>query len=352
MTRTRPSRGCRTAAPGRALALGVLLCCACDPPIPRLANLVPLPRDAADELFLPRPDAGEQPDTRTGDGGAIVPVAPDPGFPDFPSPDCGIPAEVPPAARAAYTRMHALRAAAALPCLEVDLRIARAAELHCAYFSTNAHRPDCVANPHRQVAACPGFTGARFSERLAAAGYPGPPAFEVMAYTGHGAAAVRLWLDSVWHRIPLLAPEVATMGFGSTADCDTMDFGLAASVPRNAVITYPLGGQRDVPLQFDGNEAPPPPPPPQGWPSGYPVSLHAPGVRIDQHSFTADDGVELPHTFLAPGDPRAHDLLVDEHFLYAHRPLQPGTRYRVRLAGRRAGLPVEYTWSFTTRAAR
>ena len=129
-----------------------------------------------------------------------------------------------------------------------------------------------------------------------------------------------------------------------------MDFGLStgSSEPQNLV--YPFDGQTDVPRSFSGRESPEPPAPPEGWPSGYPVSLNAPGMTVREHTIVVDGGTEnIPHIFMAPGDARAHDLLVDEFFLYTHRPLAPKTRYRVRLAGEQNGKPIVFEWTFTTR---
>jgi hypothetical protein len=171
-----------------------------------------------------------------------------------------------------------------------------------------------------------------------------------MAYVGHGRTAVGQWLDSVWHRIPIVSPDVDEAGYGKSGRCDTMDFGLSTgtSEPRNLV--YPFDGQTDVPRSFSGRESPEPPAPPEGWPSGYPVSLNAPGMTVREHTIVVDGGSEnIPHIFMAPGDERAHDLLVDEFFLYTHRPLAEKTRYRVRLAGEQNGNPIEFEWTFTTR---
>ena len=170
--------------------------------------------------------------------------------------------------------------------------------------------------------------------------YKGHPRFEVMAYVGHGRTAVGQWLDSVWHRIPIVSPDVDEAGYGKSGRCDTMDFGLSTgtSEPRNLV--YPFDGQTEVPRAFSGRESPEPPAPPEGWPSGYPISLNAPGMTVREHTIVVDGGTEnIPHIFIAPGDARAHDLLVDEFFLYTHRPLareDPLPRARGRRAERQA----------------
>ncbi len=176
-----------------------------------------------------------------------------------------------------------------------------------------------------------------FSDRMGMMSYKGHPRFEVMAYVGHGRTAVGQWLDSVWHRIPIVSPDVDEAGYGKSGRCDTMDFGLSTgtSEPRNLV--YPFDGQTEVPRAFSGRESPEPPAPPEGWPSGYPISLNAPGMTVREHTIVVDGGTEnIPHIFIAPGD---HELLVDEFFLYTHRPLadeDPLPRARGRRAERQA----------------
>jgi hypothetical protein len=198
-----------------------------------------------------------------------------------------------------------------------------------------------------------------FGERLRLAGYGGQARFEVMAYVGDGRTSVRLWLDSVWHRLPILSPEVEQAGYGASRSgplrCDTIDFGMGAGrTPAWQTVVYPYDGQVGVPRSFAGREVPEPPRPPGGWPSGYPITLYAAGVTATDHRITVDGSDQvLDHVFVAPGDPRALGLLVDEMMLYTLRPLAPATRYRVRIDGTKASgqgsAPVRFEWTFTTR---
>jgi hypothetical protein len=249
----------------------------------------------------------------------------------------------------AIEEVNRIRRSAGLGCIEQVPEIARAAERHCQYYVANTG--SCIARPHREASDCASFVAETFGDRLRLAGYRGHPSFEVMAYVGHGRTSVHLWLDSVWHRIPLLSPDVQQAGYGAAGRCDTLDFGIAtpgAARPRDVV--YPHDGQTGVPRSFSGREAPEPPPPPAGWPSGYPVTLYAAGLRVHEHDLRID-GTEtpLPHELLTPEDPRAAGLLLDEITLYAHRPLAPRTRYRVLITGTREGTPTRFEWTFTTR---
>lgn len=260
------------------------------------------------------------------------------------------PAGTHPQAEKAYDRVNAYRKAVGLPCVNVVPEIAAAAAAHCGYYVAN--RGACVASPHREVATCKGFTGERFSDRLRAASYGGNPAYEAMTYVGSGAQAVDKWVDSVWHRIPILSPWVNDVGYGTARSCDTMDFAWAAagSAPA-APVTYPYAGQTKVPTSFDGRlESPVLPAPPRGWPSGYPIIVYARDLTATTHELRNDRGEALPHVWLTPADAAAtHGILRNEALMYAHAPLEKRTTYTVVVAGTRQGQPVRLEWSFTTR---
>jgi hypothetical protein len=268
---------------------------------------------------------------------------------DMPPSGCPeAPAGMDPDAVLAIEEVNRLRRAVGMGCIALSPEISVAAERHCAYYVNNAG--SCTAKPHREVSACKNFTAETFSERLRMASYTGNPRFEVMAYVGHGRTSVGQWLDSVWHRIPIFSSEVDQAGYGKSGRCDTMDFALSTDSAEIRNLLYPFDGQTNIPRSFSGRESPEPPAPPQGWPSGYPVTLYAANATITEHTIAVDGTSDfLPHTFLAPGDARAYGLLVDEFFLYTHRPLAGKTRYRVRFAGTQNGAPVEFSWTFTTK---
>jgi hypothetical protein len=161
---------------------------------------------------------------------------------------------------------------------------------------------------------------------------------------------VDLWVDSVWHRIPILSPWVDDLGYGGAAGCDTMNFGRASPAAAAGPVTYPYNGQTDVPRQFDGRlEFPPLPAPPEGWPSGYPITIYADELEVATHELLDDRMQPVPHVWIAPGAPAARGILRREMVLYAHVPLKAATAYIVRIDGRRAGWPIRLEWTFATR---
>jgi uncharacterized protein YkwD len=248
----------------------------------------------------------------------------------------------------AYDRVNAYRMAAGLPCSAFVPEIATAAVAHCAYYVAN--KGACVASPHREVDGCMKFRAERFVERMKMASYGGNPAYETMTYVGVGAKAVDKWVDSVWHRIPVLSPWVTDAGYGSVDRCDTMDFGWAGAPRVQAPVMYPFDGETSVPRSFEGRtESPTLPAPPKGWPSGYPIIVYAAELQVTSHQLLDAEMQEVPHVWMAPDDAASMGILRNEVVMYAHAPLKKETSYRVVIEGTQKGAAVHLAWSFTTR---
>ncbi len=313
-----------------------------DTGVPPMDSGVP-PRDTG----VPPTDSGVRVDTGVPPRDTGVPPT-DSGTTACPAPPGGASAN----AVLAYNLTNNTRRAMGLQCQTMVTTINTAAQNHCNYYSANRGVPMCVANAHGEVMSCSMFTGASFSTRMTAAGYRGSPSFEVMAFVNNGTAATQMWIDSIWHRTPVLSPWTLDMGYGSATGCDTIDYGVGAgsSVPATTIATYPYANQTGVPVSFSGNEGPPPPPPPTGWPSGYPITIYFRGT-IATHTLTVDgSATEIPHTWLAPGAPESMGLLSREFVMYAHRPLTAATRYRVRATGTAmGGGATSIDFVFTTR---
>lgn len=250
--------------------------------------------------------------------------------------------------------VNTLRRAAGASCVTLDLAISQAASAHCAYYSLNKEiDPLCTQSPHYEVEGCLGFTGATPADRVRAAGSTSNAGGEVMAFLNDPLHAIQIWVDSVWHRIPILDPATTVIGYGSAEGCDTIDFG-SGKVDAKNVVLYPYDGQLDVNPAFDGsNEGPMPPAPATGWPSSNPISIYAQRLNVTEHLLFVDgDPTPLEHTWL---DPMAPSLAADQQrllrnvvFMYANQPFLPNTRYRVKISGTYAGGTLSREWTFTT----
>lgn len=277
-------------------------------------------------------NAGDASTPHIGDGGAC-PAAPS-----------GTGAQ----AIAALQLENAVRAKMGSPCATMVTALNTACDKHCAYYDANKSSSTCDADPHSEVSGCTDYVAVNFWQRDTAAGYAGQASFEDFAFDGNGAAAVQQWIDSVWHRTPILSPWVCDIGYGSATGCDTMDFGVGAgmTVSASLIVSYPYDGQTGVPRSFDGNEGPAPPAPPNGFPSGYPVHVWAQGVSVTTHEFGLDGGAMLSHQLITP---QTSQYAQDVAILYGDAPLAAATRYRVRVAGtRQGGSSFDVSFAFTT----
>jgi uncharacterized protein YkwD len=239
--------------------------------------------------------------------------------------------------------VNTLRAHMGLPCMTLVPEINTSAQKHCDYYQQNEADKACIANAHEEVETCPGFVAKSFSARMTAAGYAGQPRSEVMAFSGDPARAIAMWINSVYHRTPLLSPWLAEMGYGMTEDCDTIDLGLAKGAKPSDAMTavYPYPGQVDVPVDFDGShEGPTPPEPPTGWPSASPVHLYVKSYTVTSHEVFIKQTCEaLPHQWLPD---------KEQYILYPDKPFAKNTEYRVVIKGTKGGAPLDFDWTFTT----
>jgi uncharacterized protein YkwD len=311
--------------------------------------------DAGSGLPSPQPPPTDtEPTTPTPDAG--VDAGSDP-LPELMPVDAGslsqcpaAPAGADPQAVEALDYINTLRLAAGAGCTSMVATINSAAQNHCDYYAGNTGA--CTSNPHAEVMGCTGFTGATPGDRLKAAGYSSRGWSEVMAFLDDPQGAIDMWINSVWHRLPLLDPWTGELGYGHATRCDTVDFGNGASgVPNDIVVVYPYAQQTGVPTSFDGSrEGPTPPAPATGWPSSSPITLYASGMQITEHTLLKDgDGTPLPHVWLTEADSSSLRRAV---FMYGNAPFEANTTYRVRVVGTYAGGPLELEWTFTTGAAR
>jgi hypothetical protein len=263
-----------------------------------------------------------------------------------PAPPAGAPTD----AITAINAENASRVAMGIPCASLVLTLCTSAQNHCNYYTTNQGSATCAApSAHNEIAGCPQFTGADPGARIKAAGYVGNGWSECMAFLGDPAAAVKTFIDSVYHRTPVLSPWYRDMGYGGGVGCDTIDFGPGTATAKTVTAFYPYDGQIDVPLSFNGaQEGPTPPAPSTGWPSGYPITLYGQGITVSAHQIVVDGTTTpLSHIWL-DGD---STLGSSARVLYTEAPLTANTTYRVTIDGTTATGSVHFEWTFTTGAA-
>src|SRR5436189_930504 len=163
---------------------------------------------------------------------------------------------------------------------------------------------------------------------------------EVITHRADPAAAVTDWIDSVYHRIPLLRVDLLELGYGDAylgpMTVQVMDMAYREQA-TGRVILYPAPDQVNVPIAFNGNEIPDPAPN-ATYPIGYPVTAtfdRLATVAISAYHFRASTGGDLSGYALRPTDPDMENSFA----FMATAPLAASTTYSMELRGTINGAP-------------
>jgi hypothetical protein len=263
------------------------------------------------------------------------------------------------AQKQAFARVNEIRASAGLPDFEMLDTINAAAQSHAEYFANNQAAYGSGLSPHNEDPSFPdGFTGVNFFDRMPTAGFTGQAFFEVMAFSNNPDAAIDLWLNSVFHRVPLIHPNSTQMGYGGASGtngaADVIDFGAGASTDPNQIIVFPPPDATDAVGSFNiFQEGPNPPAPPGGGSTTGPVISVAfdntAGADITVHELRDSAGNLLTHTFVTPATPGVGPFLSGTFAFYADGPAASGETFSVHIEGNANGASFTKDWSFTVR---
>jgi hypothetical protein len=234
----------------------------------------------------------------------------------------------------------------AIDCIDT---IQKASANHANYIQLNGGKLT-----HDEVVGNPGFTGAKFYDRMKAAGFAGPgsPMFEVIHSLGDGHGSIlgeSGWVNTLYHRIPFVAFGAKGYGFGNnTGKWATVDFSSGGAAPSpTAVATWPVDGETNIWTTFRCASEIPNPLPGQTV-AGYPVSLTG-GAKLTITERTIMQGTTvIEHVFFT----RAQSTLIPDTqvYLIPKTPLLRSTRYDVKVKGTVGTTPFDLATSFTTGA--
>ncbi|MEA2645874.1 MAG: hypothetical protein QOE92_957 [Chloroflexota bacterium] len=257
------------------------------------------------------------------------------------------------AREAALKQLNLYRSKAHLPDVRLDDRISKGASAHSYWWLFNLSLGEAKGlGIHHEVPGTPGFTGFSMRDRAVSFGFPRNLGMgEVIDHTGTPESGVTVWIDSVYHRFPLMAPDLDAVGFGEAIGgglpIETMDVSFKSEVGDvRVMVPYPADGQADVPRQFTGNELPDPVPGGYTSPTGYPITVnfnsHVP-VAVSAIQLKTADGADVAYWSIPPA-------LAEENVLtiLPKAPLKPKTTYQVHIGGQIRGIAYTKDWSFTT----
>jgi cysteine-rich repeat protein len=248
--------------------------------------------------------------------------------------------------------INAIRASVGLPGQQLNAQLDQAAQAHAAYHGLNG---DNTGNPHTEASGSPGFTGVNFFDRTSAAGFNGQSFFEVMAFFNSPQPAVDIWLNSVFHRVPLIHPNATQMGYGGAGgaggSADVIDFGLGASEDPTQIVLFPPPNATGVTRSFNTfQEGPTPPAAPGGNSTTGPIVsvLSDFDIVLTESKIFDSSGVELPTTLVSPQTPGLGPFMSGTFAFYAAGPAPANATFTAHIAGTINGQAFTRDWSFTT----
>ena len=250
----------------------------------------------------------------------------------------------------ALAAVNRYRGLAGLPPVTASPVIHQSALSHAFYTLFNGADPQLRdLGIHNEVKGNLGYTGDNQLARAEHFGYAPHSMGEVITHRDDPQAAVSDWIDSVYHRLPLLRADLVELGYGDASldsqRIQVMDLSFRER-STGRIIVYPAADQQDVPTAFNGNEIPDPAPN-ATYPIGYPVTAtfdRLATVVVSGYHLRDPAGTDLPGSVLRPSD---KDMENSFAFM-ASTPLNPGTTYSMELSGTINGAAFHRLWRFTT----
>jgi hypothetical protein len=246
----------------------------------------------------------------------------------------------------ALARINSYRDAAGVSPADLDPALMRSAGGHVAYYEQNLDAGMAGLGLHQQAPDRPGFTGVTMGERASAAGYSRRPVTELAGFGGLVAAAD--WaMDTVNHRLPLVHPSALLMGLAESVSSgfNVIAVGLQRGLGHAELPSfYPADGASNVPLHWDGGEAPDPAPE-LPRPLGYPITVcFALGQKVEWQALEVRGPDDQPVEATVRETP-----WMSAAALISHQPLAHSTHFVVRLSARVDGADVSRETAFQTR---
>ena len=257
----------------------------------------------------------------------------------------------------ALNQVNRFRALAGLQPVRTSAIIQHSALAHAFYTLFNGASPQVRdLGIHKESSGTPGFTGVNVLNRAEHAGYAAHSMAEVITHRQDATAAVTDWIDSVFHRIPLLRADLLELGYGDAylgpLSIQVMDLSYRERT-TGRIVLYPAPDQNDVPPAFFGNEIPDPLEKAgvnnAAYPVGYPITAtfdRLSKVQVLSWHLRDSRGKELPGAVLKPDNPEMENSFA----FMALSPLAEGATYSMELRGSINGVAFQRTWHFTTRS--
>lgn len=253
------------------------------------------------------------------------------------------PREPTPEAQEMHARVNFHRIQAGLQPVDLDQDVSERCQKHVDYLVHNRSRlgPISLAY-HTENPEYPKYS----EEGLLAANS------SVIAFNQSPAGAVDAWMATLYHRLPLMRPNLRNVGAAVGGGILVMDAMTGYTGEDTQEVLYPADGQSNVPLKFQKEM---PDPIPGGGVAGYPVTAMFPeDWNCSSLTGTITDGAgnAVPVHSSCPEKPAKRGFPQDGTLcLIPQKVLNPGTTYKVKVTGKAQGKEYVKEWKFSTKAA-
>jgi uncharacterized protein YkwD len=256
-------------------------------------------------------------------------------------------------AKMALAKVNAYRQRAGLKPVALDAALCGPCLAHARYLVINeGHEKLQGLLAHQEFPGLPGYSAE--GDKAGRASDIGIGDYEPID-------AVDSWMATLYHRVPILEPNLKTVGFGCARGrrqgwVTVLDVNSGRErAPRPHAVYCPSPDETNVPLSFpNGGETPNPIPDDEDGRAGYPVTASFPDGEAPTSAsgkLTDDKGAEVRCWFSSaakPANPMHAKLQGNTICLIPEDPLLPSRTYHVHLQGMVAGKAWEKRWKFTT----
>ena len=248
-------------------------------------------------------------------------------------------------------RVNLYRQRAGVPTVTLDAKASVGCMEHARYMRANRDSEAMRGlNAHHQIPTLPGAS---------AAGAACAKAADLFPSVSDLSTAVDGWMAGLYHRRPILSPNLARIGVGydllpdgtftaALMFLDRVDAPGESAALAGWPVAYPARDQRALPLEF-GSEIPNPIP--ENGQGGYPISLQFPpfdAVGAVTATLVDGDGKPVPFHLSTPERPATSFGQYGVICLIPVQLLRAATAYTVTISATWREAPLSRTWSFTT----
>ncbi|MDN4605897.1 CAP domain-containing protein [Sporosarcina highlanderae] len=190
--------------------------------------------------------------------------------------------------------LNSIRAELGLSPVKMNPYLTIAATSHAKYIDINNTQLDGLSI-HGQTPGKKGFTGETPTQRVSAAGGNINAGEVIVSQQSSSKDAIDVWLDTAYHRSPLINPNTTEIGVGLYKGNAVINMTSTMKNTKEQIAIFPYNNMKNVEIGFYGHETPNPLEQFKLDKSGYILSF-APNFWVDDVKATLSDskGNEIP----------------------------------------------------------